>query len=201
MPELLRIDTSGVNLMLSYDDGLRRMAWRDGAQGWYVGPAPETPGPDPDPDPPTGDGWYYPMAEVRPWTTYSDGNGSHSGGAVDIGMGNGGTVPLLAPHSGPVLYAGWEGLGGNVIVIGGPDGEGLTFAHLNSMDVAVGDVVSGGQKIGMTGWTADPGGVIPPGPAGAHLHVEVRQNGVQWGPWHPAVQFYADRGIDFGPQA
>ena len=181
--------------MLVGDDGVKTTAYPTGGNAWLVGAAETDPEP-PDPEPGEG-GWQHPLGKDYPtgrWTTYEDGGGSHSAGAVDFGLGHGTEAQLYAPCDGTVIRAGWEDqFGGNVIIVQ-PTGEstGVVMAHLNRVDIAVGAVVKGGAKIGLTGWT---GAVIPEGPAGAHLHLEVRANGVQWGPWHRAVPYFAGKGV------
>ncbi len=65
---------------------------------------------------------------------------------------------------------------GNLIVIrlaGGGDTTAWS-AHLSARRVQVGQTVQAGQVIGTVGYE---GHVIPQGPAGAHLHFEIRQDG------------------------
>jgi murein DD-endopeptidase MepM/ murein hydrolase activator NlpD len=45
------------------------------------------------------------------------------------------------------------------------------YAHMKSLDVTVGQAVIAGSKLGVIGYT---GNVSPPGPAGEHLHFEIR---------------------------
>lgn len=173
------------------DDGTTTLFYRSTVGTWISSATKDTTPPDPEPG---EGGWHHPLGKQTPWTTYEDGGGSHSAGAVDFGLGYGTEAQLFAPCDGTVIRAGWEdNFGGNVIIVQ-PDGEstGVVMAHLNRVDVALGAKVKGGAKIGLTGWT---GAVIPEGPAGAHLHLEVRRNGVQWGPWFRAVDYFAEKGI------
>ena len=185
---------SGDSLILVGEDGKKTTALPTGGGAWLVKKVDG--GTDPDPEPGEG-GWQHPLGKSFPtgtWTTYEDGGGSHSGGAVDIGLGSGTEAPLYSACDGKVIFAGWEdNYGGNVVIVQ-PNGEssGVTYAHMNRIDVNVGDVVKGGKQVGLSGWT---GLVIPPGPAGAHLHVEVRTNGTQWGPWHRAAPYFASKGV------
>lgn len=181
-------------MVLVQDDGSTEFAYRTVAGNWIV----KNDGGGPiDPDPGGEGGWQHPLGKDFPpgqWGSYEDNGGSHSGGAVDFPLGHGTEAQLYAPCDGVVIRSGWEDQwGGNVIIIK-PNGEdtGVCMAHLNRMDVAEGATVKGGDKIGLTGWT---GYVIPPGPAGAHLHLEVRMYGNQWGPWFRSVPYFAERGV------
>lgn len=188
------IEVYGDTLIIN-QNGTRITAYRTPG-GLYMpltggsGPPPD---PDPDPDPPDPDGWMHPLGKQTPYSQREDGGQSHSGGAVDFGLGYGTEAPLYAAVSGPVLFAGFEaGGGGNVIVIGAPDGCGITYAHLNRVDVAVGSNVKVGDVIGLSGWT---GNVIPEGPGGSHLHFEIRVNGIIWGVWHRAPEYMLSKGV------
>ena len=212
MAQIVSIQDTGNGALLRMSDGTSMLAYQAPNGMWYpngvtgapvIPPKPKPGGganPKPKPPPPTGPlppagSWIHPLKKKMAWSTYSDGNGSHSGGAVDIGLGYGTRAPLYAPHTGKILRATWEdNYGGNVIVLRGPNGEGLTFAHLSEFYVKEGQTVKTGQRIGTTGWT---GLVLPSGPAGAHLHVEVRKYGTQWGPWYPAASYYRGKGVDF----
>ncbi len=93
----------------------------------------------------------------------------HSG--IDIGGASNGAVQ--ASNSGKVIYAGWYGGYGKVVIIdhGMYNGTKVTtlYAHLNAWTVNVGQYVSRGQTIGREGSTGYS--------TGPHLHFEVRVNG------------------------
>ncbi len=93
----------------------------------------------------------------------------HSG--IDIGGPFNGAVQ--ASNSGKVIYAGWYGGYGKVVIIdhGLYNGAKITtlYAHLNSWNVKVGQYVSRGQVIGREGSTGYS--------TGPHVHFEVRVNG------------------------
>ena len=93
----------------------------------------------------------------------------HSG--IDIGGPNHG--PVRAANSGKVIYVGWYGGYGKVVIIdhGKYNGSPTTtlYAHLSSYSVAVGQYVVKGQVIGKEGTTGYA--------TGPHLHFEVRING------------------------
>lgn len=93
----------------------------------------------------------------------------HSG--VDIGGPYNGNVK--ASNAGRVIYAGWYGGYGKVVIVdhGQVNGTPTTtlYAHLNSARVAPGEYVSKGQVIGHEGTTGYS--------TGPHVHFEVRVNG------------------------
>ncbi len=93
----------------------------------------------------------------------------HSG--VDIGAPMG--TPIKAANSGKVIYTGWYGGYGKVVIIdhgkmGGRPTSTL-YAHQSSIAVANGQNVTKGQVIGYVGSTGYS--------TGPHLHFEVRING------------------------
>lgn len=91
---------------------------------------------------------------------------------TDFGWSTSADWAIVAARSGRVTFAGWSGRDyGNLVVIDHGDGVTTWYAHLDSMDVAVGQNVSAGQKIGVMGATGNA--------AGRHLHFELRINGVQ----------------------
>jgi len=93
----------------------------------------------------------------------------HSG--VDIGGPYNGNV--RASNAGRVIYAGWYGGYGKVVILdhGQVNGVPTTtlYAHLNSARVTPGEYVSKGQVIGYEGTTGYS--------TGPHVHFEVRVNG------------------------
>jgi len=87
-------------------------------------------------------------------------------------------IDLLAPRGTPVLAAGpgtvtWAarrvGGWGRLVVVRHPDGVRTLYAHLASIDVRVGDEVSGGAILGRVGSSGNA--------TGPHLHFEVRVRG------------------------
>ena len=85
---------------------------------------------------------------------------------VDIAVGSG--TPIAAAASGVVIYAGWMGGYGNLIIIDHGGGLATAYAHQSSFAVG-GGPVSQGQTIGYVGCTGHC--------FGDHLHFEVRVNG------------------------
>ena len=93
---------------------------------------------------------------------------------VDIPVREG--TDIVAVESGKVKSARTSPSYGNVIEIDHGNGRTTTYAHLKSMQVAVGDMVEKGQKIGLSGNTGQS--------TGAHLHFEERENGMAKRPSH-----------------
>lgn len=83
-------------------------------------------------------------------------------------------TPVRSIGEGVVSFAGWQNGFGNVIFIDHGRGRTTVYAHLNSMQVRLGQRVTQGQLIGgvgATGWATGP-----------HLHFEYRINGVHRDP-------------------
>lgn len=78
-------------------------------------------------------------------------------------------TPILASASGTVVFAGWGGGYGNVVVLDHGKGVRTRYAHMQSIGVRNGQRVDQGQSIGKVGSTG-----LSTGP---HLHYEVWQNG------------------------
>lgn len=93
----------------------------------------------------------------------------HSG--IDIGGPNLGAI--RASNAGKVIYSGWYGGYGKVVIVehGIVNGKPITtlYAHMNSIAVSNGQKVSKGQTLGYEGTTGYS--------TGPHCHFEVRVNG------------------------
>ncbi|NNN33599.1 M23 family metallopeptidase [Streptomyces sp. S3(2020)] len=89
-------------------------------------------------------------------------SGSHTG--VDFHAASGTSVRSVG--SGTVVEAGWGGSYGNNIVIKMNDGTYTQYGHLSSIGVSVGQTVTPGQQIGLSGATGNV--------TGPHLHFEAR---------------------------
>jgi len=90
---------------------------------------------------------------------------------VDIVVPDG--TDLLAVDDGEVVAVQLGTSAGNIVRYMTSHGR-VSCMHLSRILVAVGDSVTAGDVIGATGFT---GRVSPPGPAGAHLHLELKPNG------------------------
>lgn len=81
---------------------------------------------------------------------------------------------IKAADNGVVVSAGYQGGFGNKIVIDHQNGYTTIYAHLASISVTPGQVVSRGSQIGVMGSTGDSTGV--------HLHFELYKNGALQNP-------------------
>ena len=90
----------------------------------------------------------------------------HNG--LDFGIPVG--TPIKATMDGKVIQSGWNEQGyGNLVIV--ENGAYRTyFAHLSSLPVAVGDTVTAGMTVGISGNTGHS--------TGPHLHYEIRKNNV-----------------------
>jgi murein DD-endopeptidase MepM/ murein hydrolase activator NlpD len=85
---------------------------------------------------------------------------------IDIGAACG--TPIRAAAAGTVVYAGWMGGYGNIVIIDHGNGLATAYGHQSAI-YASGGSVSQGQTIGAVGSTGHS--------TGCHLHFEVRVNG------------------------
>ena len=102
---------------------------------------------------------------------------SHRG--VDFGVDEG--TPVKATMSGKVVYAGWndDGYGNLVIVENGP--FRTYYGHLSEIPVSVGEEVTAGNIVGLSGNTGNS--------TGPHVHYEVHKNGT---PVNPQYYYFKD---------
>lgn len=93
----------------------------------------------------------------------------HSG--IDIGGPNGGAIK--ASNDGKVIFSGWYGGYGKVVILdhGVINGQPITtlYAHMSAITVNNGQIVKKGQTVGREGSTGYS--------TGPHCHFEVRVNG------------------------
>jgi murein DD-endopeptidase MepM/ murein hydrolase activator NlpD len=82
---------------------------------------------------------------------------------------------IRAVAAGRVVFVGWGGAYGNLTKIQHADKTQTWYAHQLRQAARRGQIVRAGELIGYVGYT---GNVRPAGPAGAHLHLEVRIGGV-----------------------
>lgn len=116
--------------------------------------------------------WTWPVPVCR--NVYQGYHGGHR--AWDISSG---PIPVnkkacLAVDGGKVVYAGWYYDYGYYVKIDHGGGLCTVYAHLDSIAVVQGQLVSNGQQIGRVGNSGYS--------KGPHLHFEVIQNGVRVNP-------------------
>lgn len=113
------------------------------------------------------------------WNGDSDNSSAHQSWELDFNRGSsagadeGDTV--VAAAAGTVVISAHQGSAngyGNLVKIDHGGGWTTYYAHLRVRNVAVGDTVAQGRKIGEVGHTSKPGNNIS-----AHLHYEVRSSG------------------------
>jgi murein DD-endopeptidase MepM/ murein hydrolase activator NlpD len=85
---------------------------------------------------------------------------------IDIGAPYG--APIAAAASGTVVYGGWMGGYGNLVIVDHGGGLATAYAHMSTIAVGGGSVFQG-QTLGYVGCTGHC--------FGPHLHFEVRVNG------------------------
>jgi murein DD-endopeptidase MepM/ murein hydrolase activator NlpD len=95
-----------------------------------------------------------------------DGSHSHHRG-VDLAAKVG--TPVHSAGPGRVVRAGEASGYGNLVVVDHGDGVETRYAHLDRIDVRVGDTLAAGQALGAAGATGRV--------TGPHLHFEVRKDG------------------------
>ncbi|MBQ7215742.1 MAG: M23 family metallopeptidase, partial [Synergistaceae bacterium] len=74
--------------------------------------------------------------------------------------------PIKAAGSGRIVYSGWMGGYGKVLVIEHPNGQSTLYAHCSTLLAGKGASVSSGQLVARVGTTGRS--------TGPHLHFEVR---------------------------
>lgn len=105
---------------------------------------------------------------INPLPSAKKSQGLHGHNGVDLARVPIGTA-VVAAAKGTVILAkssGYNGGYGNYVIVSHPNGTQTLYAHLNTVSVSRGQVVSQGQKIGGMGNTGKS--------TGPHLHFEVR---------------------------
>ena len=97
-------------------------------------------------------------------------SGAHTG--LDISASTGTAVKAAA--SGTVIWSGYKGAFGNLVVISHSNGVQTYYGHCSKLYVSAGQTVSQGQTISAVGSTGNS--------TGPHLHFEIRVNGVAYNP-------------------
>jgi murein DD-endopeptidase MepM/ murein hydrolase activator NlpD len=83
-------------------------------------------------------------------------------------------APVVAANHGRVAHAGWLGIYGNCVILDHGMGVQSLYAHLSSIEVAVGDTVDTDQQLGRSGSTGLAGG--------DHLHFTMLLHGAPVNP-------------------
>lgn len=111
-------------------------------------------------------GWMKPVASSisTPYHATSSlwSSGYHTGS--DFAAATGTPVHAIGPAT--VVEAGWGGSYGNNVILRMSDGMYVLYGHLSSIGVSVGETVTAGRQLGLSGATGNV--------TGPHLHLEVR---------------------------
>jgi murein DD-endopeptidase MepM/ murein hydrolase activator NlpD len=110
-------------------------------------------------------------------------SGTHTG--VDFHAATG--TPVRSVGTGTVVEAGWGGAYGNQVLIKMHDGTYTQYGHLSSVGVSVGQSVTPGQQIGVSGATGNV--------TGAHLHFEARMS-AEYGSDIDPVAYLRSHGVN-----
>lgn len=102
-----------------------------------------------------------------PWASSGGFSSNHAGLDLRAPIG----TPLYPMATGRVTRVGVDPEGGNVVYIEHPDGIKTYYAHLDSINVQVGDEVSDDTQIGTVGKTGNAADTWP------HCHFQVSQDG------------------------
>ncbi len=111
----------------------------------------------------------------------------HSGQDFAVPSG----TKVVAAHGGTVVKAGGNGAGdgpayGNAVVIRHGNGTYSQYAHLSRIEVKVGQVVTTGRRIALSGNTGNS--------SGPHLHFEIRTT-PDYGSAVDPVAFLRSKGV------
>ncbi|WP_231638841.1 M23 family metallopeptidase [Aurantiacibacter marinus] len=118
-----------------------------------------------------------PVSRVRLTSQYGyrvhpvTGRGSNHSG-IDLAVSTG--TPVVATADGEVRIAHYQGAYGLLVALDHGEGVQTRYAHLSSIAVSAGQMVSEGDLIGRSGSTGRS--------TGPHLHYEVRVNGASVNP-------------------
>ncbi|MFG2777385.1 M23 family metallopeptidase [Streptomyces prunicolor] len=135
--------------------------------------------------------WVDPVKKYTLSASFAQAGGmwqsTHSGQDFAVASG----TNVVAAHGGTVVKAGGNGAGdgaayGNAIVIKHGNGTYSQYAHLSRIDVKVGQVVSTGQHIALSGNTGNS--------SGPHLHFEIRTT-ANYGSAIDPVAFLRGKGV------
>ncbi|MGW7517071.1 M23 family metallopeptidase [Streptomyces sp. NPDC054796] len=132
-------------------------------------------------------GYVAPVDNSYVSTGYQTGGGMWSSGShtgIDFHAAQG--TPVKSVAAGEVVEAGDGGAYGNNIVIKHKDGTYTQYGHLSSIGVSVGQSVTSGQQIALSGSTGNS--------SGPHLHFEAR-TGPDYGSDMDPVAYLRQHGV------
>jgi murein DD-endopeptidase MepM/ murein hydrolase activator NlpD len=142
--------------------------------------------------PPASSDWVKPVpgGVIQPFhnTDAGYGLGYHTG--VDLEASS--NTPVKAVHGGTVVSVNGAGSAyGNHVVIKHSDGVYTLSAHLNSVSVSVGQTVTAGQVIGLSGSTGNS--------TGPHLHFELRNQATAYaeGVFSDPIAWLKSHGVNY----
>lgn len=95
----------------------------------------------------------------------------HAG--IDIALSSGSTI--YASEKGKVIFSGWKGSYGYLVIVEHADGYETYYAHCSRLFVSFGETVEKGQEIASVGMTGNA--------TGPHVHFEIRLNGTSLNPY------------------
>lgn len=96
--------------------------------------------------------------------------GTHTGLDIATSLG----TPIKAASTGTVVYAGYKGSYGNMVIVAHTNSIQTYYAHCSRLYVSEGQNVNQGDVIAAVGSTGNS--------TGSHLHLEIRVNGVAKNP-------------------
>lgn len=110
---------------------------------------------------------YLPVSDFRISSLFGVDRGDHRHSGIDLAVPVG--TKVVAAKSGEVSFAGWGNGYGYRVILDHPDGTQTTYNHLSDIGVKVGDKVTAGKTVALSGNTGNS--------TGPHLHFEVKVNG------------------------
>lgn len=112
-------------------------------------------------------------------------SGYHTG--VDFVVPTGTSIKSVG--AGTVVSAGWGGAYGNQVVVRLADGHYAQYGHMSQISVSVGQTVTEGQQLGLSGATGNV--------TGPHLHFEIRTT-PDYGSDVDPVAYLRSKGVGVG---
>ena len=110
---------------------------------------------------------YVPVTDYKVSSAFGVDRGTHYHAGIDLAVPIG--TPVSAAMKGTVSFAGWGNGYGYRVVLDHPDGTQTTYNHLSDIGVTVGEEVSAGHTIALSGNSGNS--------TGPHLHFEVKTDG------------------------